>query len=74
MQNQIVDARVWIGFHYRNSVEQGLELGNDVAGWVLDRYFKAAPQQQLVPDDGRISPTPASCSSAMTRVARSCGA
>jgi hypothetical protein len=40
MQKQIVDARVWIGFHYRNSAENGVELGNDVAGWALDRYFQ----------------------------------
>ncbi len=72
IQNQVADARVWIGFHYRNSAEQGLRLGNDVAGWALDRYFK--PAQQLVPNEGRISPTAASCSSAMTRVARWCGA
>ena len=40
MQKQVVDARVWLGFHFRNSVEQGEKLGNDVAGWELDRYFK----------------------------------
>jgi hypothetical protein len=37
---EIPDARVWIGFHFRNSVDQGLKLGNQVAGWALDRYFK----------------------------------
>jgi hypothetical protein len=42
LQNEIVDARVWIGFHYRNSVEQGVRLGNDVADWALDRYFEPA--------------------------------
>jgi hypothetical protein len=35
-----VGARIWVGFHYRNSVEQGLELGNDVADWDLDHAFK----------------------------------
>ena len=40
IQRQIVDARVWIGFHFRNSTEQGLNLGNDVADWALDRYFQ----------------------------------
>jgi hypothetical protein len=39
VQSQIVDARVWIGFHYRSSVVAGLELGNAVAGWTLKRYF-----------------------------------
>jgi hypothetical protein len=40
IQNQVVDARVWLGFHFRNSVEQGVKLGNDVAAWELKRYFK----------------------------------
>ena len=40
IQRQIVDARIWIGFHFRNSVEQGLAVGNNVADWSLDRYFQ----------------------------------
>ena len=40
IQNEIVDARVWIGFHFRNSVEQGEQLGNDVAEWDLDQAFQ----------------------------------
>jgi hypothetical protein len=39
-QNQVVNARVWLGFHFRNSVIRGEELGNNVADWELDRYFK----------------------------------
>ena len=42
IQNQIIDARVWIGFHFRNSTEQGLNLGNNIADWALDRYFQPA--------------------------------
>ena len=40
VQREIVDARVWIGFHFRNSTEQGLNLGNDVANWTLNNYFQ----------------------------------
>ena len=40
IQKQVVDARVWLGFHFRNSVEQGEKLGDDVADWELKRYFK----------------------------------
>jgi len=40
VQDQVVDARVWLGFHFRNSVEQGEKLGNDVAEWELARYFQ----------------------------------
>jgi hypothetical protein len=39
IETQLVDARVWIGFHYRNSVIVGETLGNAVAAWTLDRYF-----------------------------------
>jgi hypothetical protein len=39
IETQLVDARVWIGFHYRNSVIAGENLGNAVAAWTLDRYF-----------------------------------
>jgi hypothetical protein len=40
IQNQIIDARVWLGFHFRNSVQQGLNVGNNVADWELNRYFQ----------------------------------
>jgi hypothetical protein len=36
---QLVNARVWIGFHYRNSVVKGENLGTSVANWALQRYF-----------------------------------
>jgi hypothetical protein len=45
VQNQIPDARVWLGFHFRNSVVQGLKLGNDVAGWAIARFFKPVERQ-----------------------------
>jgi hypothetical protein len=40
IDSQIVDARVWIGFHFRSSVIAGLDLGNQVASWTLKRYFR----------------------------------
>ena len=40
IQKQEIDARVWIGFHFRNSVKQGERLGNDVAGWELGQFFQ----------------------------------
>jgi hypothetical protein len=36
---QIVDARVWNGYHFRGSVEAGVVLGHRVANWTLKRYF-----------------------------------
>jgi PAP2 superfamily len=44
VQDQVVDARVWLGFHFRNSVEVGEKLGNRVAGWELKQFFKRANQ------------------------------
>jgi hypothetical protein len=42
VQKQVVDARVWLGFHFRNSVKQGEKLGNHVADYELDRFFQPA--------------------------------
>jgi hypothetical protein len=40
IQRQVIDARVSLGFQFRNSVKQGEKVGNDVAKWELKRYFK----------------------------------
>jgi hypothetical protein len=40
VQHEIVDARVWIGFHFRNSVQQGEKLGDNVATWELKQFFQ----------------------------------
>jgi hypothetical protein len=39
LMTQLVNARVWIGFHYRHSVIAGENLGTAVANWELERYF-----------------------------------
>ena len=43
---QLVNARVWIGFHYRNSVVAGENLGTAVAKWELQRYFLSTDNDQ----------------------------
>ena len=40
IDRQVVDARVWLGFHFRNSVQQGERVGDHVANWELDRFFQ----------------------------------
>jgi hypothetical protein len=45
LNNQIIDARVWIGFHYRTSVVAGESLGDSVADWALQRYFQSGDDQ-----------------------------
>ena len=36
---QLVNARIWVGFHYRTSVLNGEALGQSVADWALQRFF-----------------------------------
>jgi hypothetical protein len=45
LDSQLVNARVWIGFHFRNSVVVGEGLGNSVADWALQRYFLPGDNQ-----------------------------
>ena len=40
VDDQVVNARVWIGFHFRNSVLAGETLGKSVAKWELQRNFQ----------------------------------
>jgi hypothetical protein len=42
LERQIVDARTWIGFHFRTSTMTGVDVGNQVADWALARYFRPA--------------------------------
>ncbi len=37
---EIIDARVYGGMHYRNSVATGVRLGRSTAEWVGEHYFK----------------------------------
>jgi hypothetical protein len=42
---QLVNARVWLGFHFRNSVIAGENLGAAVANWDLQRSFQPLDDQ-----------------------------
>jgi len=37
--DELINARVWIGFHFRSSVVAGENLGTSVADWELQRHF-----------------------------------
>jgi hypothetical protein len=39
LMNEVVNARIRIGFHYRNSVVVGEVLGKAAADWALARNF-----------------------------------
>lgn len=38
----VVDARVWLGIHFRFADTRGLTMGQDVAAWALEHYFRPA--------------------------------
>ena len=38
---EMTNARVWGGVHYRESVVKGINVGRKVAHWALERYFLA---------------------------------
>jgi hypothetical protein len=40
---ELIDARVWGGIHYRESDIKGAILGRKVAHWALDRFFLPVP-------------------------------
>ena len=42
LRREIVNARVWGGIHFRFSNEIGGALGDRVASWALDRFFRPA--------------------------------
>ena len=39
LEQDIVNARTWTGFHFRHSSEVGVRLGERVAHWALQHYF-----------------------------------
>lgn len=50
--NEMENARVWGGLHYRASVAKGTELGRNVARWVLARNFLPATIPAVLPTTG----------------------
>ena len=38
---EIIDARVWSGIHFRNADVQGERIGLDVAKWREHHFFQA---------------------------------
>jgi len=40
--DEVIEARIWGGMHYRTSMVDGVELGKSVAKWVARHSFKPA--------------------------------
>jgi hypothetical protein len=47
LNDELVNARVWIGFHYRNSVHVGENLGQQVAAWEMKRFFQPGEDDEV---------------------------
>ena len=39
LRNDVINARVWLGIHFRFADTGGVEMGERVADWALDHYF-----------------------------------
>jgi hypothetical protein len=38
--DEVVDARVWSGIHFRTADEQGAKIGRQIARWRERQYFQ----------------------------------
>jgi hypothetical protein len=45
LRDEIINARVYGGMHYRNSGEVGATIGEQVADWVATNYFRCIPDK-----------------------------
>jgi hypothetical protein len=45
LRAEIVNARVWAGFHYRGSSEAGVDLGRNVAAYDLAHAFRPVQER-----------------------------
>jgi hypothetical protein len=41
---EVVDARIWLGIHFRSADVRGAQMGQQIAEWALDRYFRPVDQ------------------------------
>jgi hypothetical protein len=49
--DEVVDARVWSGIHFRTADEQGAEIGRRIAKYGAKRYFEPVREQHDHDDD-----------------------
>ena len=40
LRTDVVNGRMWLGVHFRTADEVGVRMGQQVAGWALDHYFR----------------------------------
>jgi hypothetical protein len=39
LRSDVVDARIWLGIHFRTADTRGVNMGQRVADWALSHYF-----------------------------------
>ena len=40
MRDDVINARIWLGIHFRTADVRGVRMGQQVADWALARYFQ----------------------------------
>jgi hypothetical protein len=40
LRSDVVDARIWLGIHFRTADTAARTMGVDIADWTADRYFR----------------------------------
>jgi len=40
LDRETINARIWLGLHFRQAMSDGNQLGHDVAGWGATHYFQ----------------------------------
>ena len=45
LENEVGNARIWGGIHYRSAVEDGIEIAKRTANHVLAHHFHKSPHK-----------------------------
>jgi hypothetical protein len=40
LDEETMNARTWLGLHFRKAMSDGNQLGHHVAGWTITHYFQ----------------------------------
>lgn len=44
-RQDVVDARVWLGIHFRTADTAARDMGEQVAAWTIDHYFQPVDEE-----------------------------
>ena len=45
LRQDVVNARIWLGFHFRTADTASREIGREVAAWTIDNYFQPVSEK-----------------------------